>query len=399
MKVFIFLTFFIVVYFVYGFYISQNDISVVNPSLKPKTDSMFYDYKGVINVHSDLSIGSSPISQIIKSAKLAKLDFIMFTDLNYFNPPLAFEGYHENSLVLIGQKISYLDSRFIVYSLNKESLGQNLGEAQIKLADLLSQKQNKEHLIILAHPNEKGFVWNGELPSGIDGFEIINLKSLTSKAWETSKASTIWSLFVYPFNTGLAFGRIFNEPTEELNLLDANTKKHFYGYAGAEASARAIPIANYLMKFPSYQKTFDVFSTHIILKSELTGNAKTDRVKVFQALKAGNFYLAFDLLGNTSGFLCYMEENSKNFLIGSTVKKSKNLTLKVKLPVKPIHFFEVVIYKDGVRYATFNEDTIELPIKETGDYRVQVRVSPYLPLPDARTWISWIYTNPFYVID
>lgn len=399
MKVFIFLTFFIVVYFVYGFYISQNDIRVVTPTLKQKTDTLFYDYKGVINVHSDLSIGSSPISQIIKSAKLSNLDFIIFTDLNDFNPPFAFEGYHENTLVMIGQKVSYLDSRFIVYSLNKESLGSSIGEAQIKLADLLSQKQNKDHLIILAHPSEKGFTWSGELPTGIDGFEIINLKSLTTRAWEVSKLSTLWSLFVYPFNTGLAFGRIFNEPSEELHLLDSHTANNYYGFAGSEASARAIPIANYLMKFPSYQKTFEVFSTHLLLKSELTGNPKSDRQKIFQSLKAGNFYIAFDLLGNTSGFQAYIEDKGKLHLTGSKIKKNKHLNLRIKLPSKPLHFFEIVVYKNGARYATFNEDVIEMPIKESGSYRVQIRVSPYLPLPDARTWMTWIYTNPFYIID
>lgn len=399
MKVFIFLTFFIVIYFVYGFYISQNDIRVVTPTLKQKTDLPFYDYKGVINVHSDLSIGSSSISQIIKSAKMSKLDFILFTDLNDFNPPYAFEGYHENTLVMIGQKMSYLDSRFIIYSINRESIGANLGEAQIKIADLLSQKQNKDHLIILAHPMQKGFSWAGELPSGIDGFEIINLKSLTSKAWEVAKLSTVWSFMVYPFNTGLAFGRIFKEPTEELNLLDRSKDKKYYGYAGSEASARAIPIANYLMKFPSYQKTFEVFSTHVQLKSELTGNPKSDRLKIFQALKSGNFYIAFDLLGDTAGFQSYLEDKGKTHLVGSQIKKNKHLTLKIKLPSKPIHFFEIVVYKDGTRYATFNEESVEMPIKESGSYRVQIRVSPYLPLPDARTWMTWIYTNPFYIID
>ncbi|MBN8535560.1 MAG: hypothetical protein J0M15_00785 [Deltaproteobacteria bacterium] len=399
MKVFIFLTSFSLIYFVYGFYISQNDISIVNPSLKIKNNALFYDYKGILNVHSNLSIGSSPITQIIKSAQLSKLDFIMFTDLNYFNPPYGFEGYHDHTLVLIGQKISYLDSRFIVYSLSKEPLGNSLGEAQIKIADLLSQKENKDHLIILAHPSEKGFIWNGELPSGIDGIELINLKSLTNKSWASSKLSTIWSLLIYPFNNGLAFGRIFNEPTDELNLFDANLHSHFFGYAGSEASARTIPIANYLIKFPSYQRTFDIFSTHVVLRSELTGNSKTDRAKIFQALKNGNFYLAFDLLGNSTGFLCYLEDLTKNFSIGSKVKKNKNLVLKIKLPTKPLHFFEIVIYRNGQRYATYNDDSVEFPIRESGTYRVQVRVSPYLPLPDARTWISWIYTNPFYVID
>ncbi|NUM58404.1 MAG: hypothetical protein HUU56_07215 [Bdellovibrionaceae bacterium] len=399
MKVFIFLTTLIVFYFIYGFYISQNDIAIINLSVKPKTNEIFYDYKGVLNIHSDQSLGSSPIPQIIRAANLSKLDFIMVTDLNMFKPQFSYEGYHEKTLVMIGQKVSYLDSRFIIYSLGKEILGNSLSEVQTKLADLLSQKQNKDFLIILTHPKEKGFNWNGELPQGIDGFEIINLKSMTNRAWNISKLSTIWSVFIYPFNTPLSFARIFNEPTEELNLLDLNTKSKFKGFSGAEASARAIPIANYLLKFPSYQRTFEMFTTHIQIRSELTGNNKADRLKIFQALKNGNFYLAFDLLSSPTGFLCYLDDSGKYFPIGSTVKKTKNTTLHIKLPAKPNYFFEIVLYKDGSRFATYNSEEVKLNISESGTYRVQVRVSPYLPLPDARTWVTWIYTNPFYIQD
>ncbi|MCK6598916.1 MAG: hypothetical protein L6Q37_11170, partial [Bdellovibrionaceae bacterium] len=154
-----------------------------------------------------------------------------------------------------------------------------------------------------------------------------------------------------------------------------------------------------LLKFPSYQRTFEMFTTHIQIRSELTGNNKADRLKIFQALKNGNFYLAFDLLSSPTGFLCYLDDSGKYFPIGSTVKKTKNTTLHIKLPAKPNYFFEIVLYKDGSRFATYNSEEVKLNISESGTYRVQVRVSPYLPLPDARTWVTWIYTNPFYIQD
>jgi len=397
-KLFGFLTFVIMTYFVYGFYISQNDLKIVNPTLKKITESNYYDYKGVINVHSDLSIGSSPITQIIRSAKNAKLDFMILTDLNEFSEKNLVEGYFDETLIMSGSKISYLDSRFMVVPFQKQALGRNLGEAQVKLADLLSQEKSNDYLVILAHPFKSGFSWTGLLPQGLDGIELINLKSLSQRAFELSKLSPLWSLFVYPFNPTLSFVRLFNEPSDEITMFDSSHEYgRFYAFSGAEASARAVPIANFLIKFPSYQKTFEMFSNHVLLKSELTGNVKSDKTKILTALKNGNSYLAFDMLGDPKGFSCLIEDRTKAHLIGSKIKLGKNMKMKIRLPQTPNYFFETVVYRNGNRFETVNTTDAEIEINQPGVYRVQVRVSPYFPLPDATKWITWIYTNPFYV--
>ena len=400
MKIWIWLSIVLISYVVYGFYISHYDLSVIPKQLRKDNPIGFYDYTGVINVHTDLSLGSSQPLEVITAAKAAKLDFLILTDLNTFNSPSQLDGYHGNTLVFVGNKISYLDSRLIYYSLKQEPLGFNLGEAQVKMADLLSQKEgaNENSLVILAHPYKAGFTWSGEIPSGLDGFELLNIKSLSSRAWEISKISTLWSLLIYPFNNRLALLRLFSEPTEELALLDKlSQQRSVIGFAGAEASARAVPLANYLIKFPSYQRSFELFSNHLLLKSELTGNTATDQQKIFAALKAGQFYISFDEIGNPKGFNAFIEEKGHVYPMGSKIKFSKNQILKIRIPVEPLEFFEVVVYRNGARYETFNSSEADVPLKEPGSYRVQVRVSPYLPLPDAKKWITWIYSNPFIV--
>jgi hypothetical protein len=400
MRVWIWLSILLISYFIYGFYISRYDLSVVPKQLRKENPVGFYDYRGVINVHTDLSIGSSQPREVIMAAQTAKLDFLILTDLNVFQDTTNLEGYHGNTLVFVGNKISYLDSRLIYYSLKKESLGSNLGEAQVKMADLLSQKpgDHKDSLVILAHPYKAGFTWTGEIPPGLDGFEILNIKSLSNRAWEISKISTLWSLMMYPFNNRLALLRLFSEPTEELSLLDKlSQERGIVGFAGAEASARAVPLANYLIKFPSYQRSFELFTNHILLKSELTGNTGSDEEKIFSALKAGQFYLSFDEIGDPKGFNAFIDEKGHTFAIGSKLKFNKNLVLKVRIPVEPLEFFEVVLYRNGLRYDTFNSSEADINLKEPGTYRIQVRVSPYLPLPDAKKWITWIYTNTFTV--
>lgn len=400
MKSLVAFSFLLVAYFLYGFYLNQFDTAIVPRQLSAAHSSSYYDYKGVLNVHTDLSAGSASPSFVVTSAKLANLDFLMFTDLNLFNMPTSFESYHGNLMVMSAGKYSYLDSRLIYYSLSQESIGNSLGEAQVTLADLLSQKTgaNKDSLTILAHPYKAGFSWNGEIPSGLDGFELWNLKSLSNRAWYDSKLSTIWSLLIYPFNPRLSFLRLYSEPTDEIALLDKlSTQRKVVVYAGAEASARAIPLANYFIRFPSYKRSFEIMSNHVVLKSELTGSFNGDRAKIFNSLKQGNFYMAMDILGDPKGFVATIDDDKQSYMMGSEVKFKKGMTLKVKLPTTPKEFFEIVIYKNGESIGRINQPEASIQIDEPGVYRVQVRVTAMLPMPDAKKWFTWIYTNPFYV--
>lgn len=400
MKLWITLSGFLILYFTYGFYISTYDVSAVPDMLKKENPTGFYDYKGVINVHTDLSIGSSSPAKVIAAAKAVGLDFLLLTDLNNFDVIPSVDTHDDGTLILLGGKYSYLDSRLIHYSPKEARLGDSLGEAQTRLADFLSQDiaGHADHLVILAHPFKAGFSWSGDIPAGLDGFEILNTKSMSNRAWETSRVSTIWSLVTYPFNPKLSFIRLYTEPTEELDLFDKLSQERFIiGFAGAEASARAIPLANYLIKFPSYQRSFEFVTNHVLLRSELTGNPESDRQKIFTALKQGNFYLSFDLIGDPRGFFAAIEDKGRLHVMGAKLKLSKGMKLVAHLPSTPQSFYEVVVYRNGERYETFNAPSVELPITEPGVYRLQVRVSPYLPLPDAKKWITWIYTNPFFI--
>jgi hypothetical protein len=192
--------------------------------------------------------------------------------------------------------------------------------------------------------------------------------------------------------------RLFNEPTEEVALWDKlSNETPTWAFAGADANAKAIPLANYLIKFPSYQMSFGIMSNHVLLPTELTGSYEKDRGKIFSALKNGHFYAALDLLGDPKGFNALLWDHDKSYLMGSVVHYSKNLKIVAKLPIEPKDFYEIVLFKNGEREMISNSQELQYEIKSPGVYRIFVRVSPTLPLPDAKKWISWIYTNPFYV--
>lgn len=395
------LAFLLICFFTYGFYISQFELNFIQR--KVKTSDLYYDYKLTMNIHTSLSIGSEPLSVVLSQAKKAQNKFFMITDLN---PQIKSpeDSYLQNAGVLQGAKYGYKDSRLIYYSIKDKNLGLKRGESQLLLSDLLSQKttKNPESLLVLAHPFKTGFSWSGSIPDGLDGMEVANLKSLSQQSWGYSKASTLWSILLYPFNPKLALMRLFQEPTEELMLFDrVSQERTFVAFQGAEASARAIPLADWLIKFPSYESVLSIASNHLLLTSELSGDMSKDKVKILSALKRGQFYICFDALGDPKGFETYLfdELSAKKHSMGSVVKVSKSSHFYFKLPAEPTSFYEVILLKNGKRIDTLNTFEGIFPTQGKGVYRIQVRISPRLPLPDAIKWLTWIYTNNFYIIE
>ena len=378
-RVFSVLAFFIICFCVYGFYLSQYEFSLF--SEKNQKSSLFYDYRLVQNIHTVYSQGSGTVGSIAEEARSAKIDFLLFTDVNFTNF-VEKDRYFNRVGLLFSNKVVSEDIRKYTYSTTSETT-----------ADL--------SLNVMAHPLRRDFnFFEAYGKENFDGFEVINLKSISQLSWSKSKLSTLWSLLFYPFNPRLSLMRLFIEPDDELYFYDQyNLHKKAVMYLGTEASARAIPITNLLMKFPSYERSFTIGSQHLLLSSELSGNIEKDRLSLLTALKRGQFYISFDELGDPTGFEVYVSQNSqkKHFLMGDTFSYQKNQHLIYNLPAEPNIFFEVVLFKNGKRIDHFNTKAGSFEIKGPGQYRLQVRLSPSLPMPDATKWLTWIYTNSFYV--
>lgn len=406
MKILIFVTSFFVTFLFYGIYISQHDIEITTKSLPSQqllTNSgnrLFYDYRGVINVRSDLSNGSSSPFEVINEAKLANLDFLFFTEINKSTTYEYLNSYFGDLMVVDAAEYNFLDARLLVLNDRSHLEQMNESERQLKLTDYLSQNYDKakESLIILAHPYMPEASWTGPYPTGLDGVEILNPKAISQRSWLKSKLNVFFSLIIYPFNSKYAFLRLFSEPTQETVLWDQlNEQRPTWGFAGADASARAVPMPGALIKFPSYQRNFEIATNHVLLNSELTGQYQKDRERIIQALRSGQFYTSVDLLADPKGFVAYIKDKDDIIKMGSKIKYKKNLNLHVSLGNQPKYFFEIVLIKDGERVYTSNSMELDYDIKSKGNYRIQVRVSPTFPFPEGKRWITWIYSNPFFI--
>ncbi len=401
MNSYVILTGIVLTYLVYGVSLSQCSVQVVPSSISTFDSTDLYEYKGVFNVRSSRTDGYSKPEEIIEVAKTSDLDFLILTDSETREDDSSFSGYSGRLIVFDALETRYLDSRVVVLSKKKRSeFPQNSIEKNLYLTDLLSQKSvnNFSEIAILLQPQQTIKNFPSPLPPGLGGLEVLNSKSTSSNAWAESKLKVLWSVISYPFNVQYSFSRLFEAPEQDLEIFDRTaTMKRVYMWAGLDATARALPLANYLIEFPSYEKSFGLMSNRVLLNSELTGNFEKDSDKLLEAFSKGNFYTSVDSIGDPKGFSFSAKTNSNQFLMGSEIKLSKDLSLEINLPKAPEHFFEMILYRNGQQLVTSNKNTISYPVSETGTYRVTVRVAVPFPLPDGIKWIPWIYSNPIWV--
>lgn len=390
------------VYLAYGLLVSMWAPHVFAPVISEPSNTLFYDYPGVINVHTTKSTGSGSYERVFSAAQTANLSYVVITDLNDFSPDLNRQGYYGNAVAFIGGEYSYLDMRVLNFDMESSEHLQSPGRAQIAFADILSHynRDRSEGIFFLSRPASPGYKATGQYPIGIDGIELLNLKNVWQDRWIESKVSFIWNALLYPFNSNLAFLRLLADAGEkEMFFWDRLNQIHpTSAYFGSSAESKLRLPREMILRFPSYETLFSIARNHVLLRSELTGNNSQDRKKISEALRQGQFYMSLDLLQNPKGFECYLSTPKSPALpLGSITDFAENQELIVKLPGKPELPFETVIYKNGERIMSSTSPQTSYAIHSPGVYRSVVRVKIPLPWPERPRWISWIVTNPIYI--
>ncbi len=384
-----------IAYLIFGLLISRHDITVTEPKINKQQQSYLYDYNGAINISSNLSTGTGSLIEIFDAAEKSNLNFVVTTDVNTFSEKNAnYNNYHNQVLAIVNSEFSFLDTKLQYITKKNDTPINNLGQASAVISEHLSSPTPKDDaFIIWSHPTKKGNKWTGEIPIGLDGLEIINLKALWQDSWLNKKITFIWSFLIYPFNPELAFLRLFQRAEKEIKLWeDLNKDRLRIAVAGSDAESR-FNFFKSPLKFPSYETLFKIVSNHILIRSELTGNYQKDQPKIFNALKKGQFYLSLDMIGDPIGFMFYLKTSKKNKFMGSTSNFQKNSKLIIQLPKQVKVPIKVKVYKDNTEQASLTEQNNSFKISGPGVYRAVVYTKISLPFPEGRKWFPWIFTN------
>lgn len=132
--------------------------------------------------------------------------------------------------------------------------------------------------------------------------------------------------------------------------------------------------------FDPYEVSFRYVSTHL-----LAPEVKEDAL--FDALHKGRGYVAFDWMGDPSGFRYFATAGSRTVEMGEdcAVRDQPVLTVRPNMPA------EIRLLRNGEEVRRVSGEELRYEVREAGVYRAEVWVS----LGDEAR--PWIYTNPVYV--
>ncbi|MCS6837740.1 MAG: hypothetical protein NZ480_02740 [Bdellovibrionaceae bacterium] len=395
MKIILVLLFSVLAYVIYGLYLSNLDLSVTGN--QSEDIPPYFDYRGALNVRTDLSDGVLDFLSVVRAAQSAELDFLVTGEFYRENLKLPKGGYYNQLLVLSSTEYAYLNSRILV--LGSDPLP--VDQIGYKLSDWLSEpntKNRKDFIAMLSPINAQGqLTWTSEWPIGLDAIEVLNPRVISERVYLAHRLSAAWSFLIYPFNPQYAFLRLFEEPSAELELWDRlNQKKSIHGFAGLDLSGRAIIFPNTYFEFPSYQTMFWLLSTHVLTRQELVGDFDRDFPIFLKALKSGNIYFALEMLGNPKGFTLYVQDGEQRHLMGDSFPYRSGQKIIYALPENVREIAEINIFRHGQKIAQLFDKKGEFSLPSPGVYRVTIRIPSIFPFPDQKKWVTWIFTNPFY---
>lgn len=363
-----------------GFYLSQYEFRLFGKQLH--FENLQTNYKLHQNIYSDFTIGSGNINTIINATKNNNGQYVIVTDLNpTFKTNSDF--YEFNTGILFGAKLTTDIYSATVYSTSNKTYSPEI--------NLLRSDRSQ---LVISHIDK-----TKQLFPFADGIDVINLKNIAYNVWSKKKVSTLWSLLFYPFNPKVSLLRLYRDPDYELELFDKiSQQKKSSMYLSTEATAKAVPIAHWLIKFPGYSNVMSIASERILLNSEVTFDMDKDQKIVLTALKNGSHYISIDTLGDSKGFEIYGYSSTNKIycFMGQSCPLNSEMKLYYHLPLEPLSQFKVILYKNGQIFDTKTTTSGDFTINQKGVFRVQVKLNTALPFPDNNKWLTWIFTNNFY---
>ena len=355
------------------------------------TDPNYREYKGIIHAHTNLgghSTGS--FDELIAAANSNDLDFVLMTEHfsdTFDSATQTLNGVYGKTLFVGGNEIDTSDGdRFLLIPGGGEAVKERMGGTPAFIRK--AHEENK--LVFITYP-ERFKSWD----SAFDGIELF---SLHTEAKQMNPIAAFGDLiWTYPAYPELMLAKRWTRPDANLAKFDeiaarrpivltAGTDAHSnigFHIFGDDAGNKLINI-----KLDPYAMTFRMARLHVRIERDRS----FDRETLIEAIRAGRFFVGFDLLGDTTGFsvAAHASAPSDRELPNET-RNALISEINVTAPL-PARF---VIFKDG---KSFRESTGSASLStgplDTGVYRVEVYRDDLGPPFDK---MPWIISNPIYV--
>jgi len=342
-----------------------------------------FEYVGAIHIHSIYSDGSGEVKDIAQFANESELDFFILTDHNTLRAlNEGFEGWHSNTLALVGCEINDKENKnhYLAFGINETISTRLPAKEYVKKVNELGG------IGFLAHPHEKRnsmkehppYPWTEWDSNDFTGIEIWNHMS----EWmEGLTEQNKYNYFIHPLRS------IVGPNVETLKVWDSlNLKRKVVGIGGVDAHAHKINVLGFVeMEIFPYKVLFKSIRTHILCEEELIISSETHEINkskknVNKALADGRCFISNFYHGDARGFRFYAESGNKTYQMGDVVPLSKKVKLMVKLPsssdkIRLIHNGELNEEKSGTN--------VEFLAPKKGVYRIEV----------YNNQNAWIFSN------
>ena len=345
-----------------------------------------------LHMHTRYSDGTGDHRDIARAALEAGLDAVIVTDHNVLVD--GFEGYYREKnrrlLMLIGEEIHDQHREPQKNHLLVFGAGHELATFAEDPQRLIDQAHNAGGLTFLAHPHERAaplfketdITWVDWAVRNYTGIELWNgLSEL-----KTVIPTRVHAAFHAFFPQFMAHG----PETATLDKWDAllNEGRRVVAIGGSDAHALHMQMGPLGRTIFPYLFHFRAINTHLILPGPLSGEVKSDRRMIYEAMAAGKCFVGYDLPASTRGFRFTAQARDKSAIMGGEIAAEGGVTIQAILPGAA----EIRLIKDGAVLKTLrNQQACTHITTAPGVYRIEA----YRNHLGARR--GWIFSNPIYV--
>jgi len=347
---------------------------------------MTHEYIGSIHLHTTASDGAASHEEVSQIASQTGLDFLIVTDHNVLLA--GKDGWYEDLLLLVGEEIHDTErvpeaNHYLAFDIQK-----HIAANRRTVQEVIDEVNAQGGFGFIAHPFEHSpsFTGEPELPwidwqiTGYSGLEIWNYMSEFKSYLHSLPRALLLILFPQIAMTGP-----FPETLAKWDELLRSRKT--VAIAGTDAHGNTHRLGPFRHAVLPYEHCFKAARTHILTPRPFKRELEHDKGLVYQALRHGNCFTAYDAIGDASGFRFTGRSGQQTATVGQDILLRAEVEFEILSPLQA----ELRLLRDGEVVARAQGSQLTYSTGEGGVYRVEAYRRHLLKRR------GWVFTNPIYV--
>ena len=346
----------------------------------------FNEYVGSVHLHTTCSDGSAPHEEIARIAQSVGLDFVIPTDHNVLVK--GKEGWYGHTLLLVGEEVHDTQrmpeaNHYLAFDITKD-VAPYAKDPQAVINAVNAQGG----FGFIAHPfehssplvNEAALPWVDWTVTGYTGLELWNYMSEFKAYLPNMLQGVLLAYFPQAAMKGP-----FPETLAQWDKLLRSRK--VVAICGSDAHARTYRFGPLSREVFSYQHLFQASNLHILTEEVFNGQLDHDKKAIYDALKEGHCFTAYDLLGDTRGFRFTARSGAAEAIMGDEITLQSQIVFEVSSPQRA----HIRLLRDGTAIARTRGKKLHYTAREQGVYRVEAYRRYFFRKR------GWVFTNPIHV--